>query len=90
MVVGQIFRLHVGFVGRNELAREWKNDDNYVLRYDDGTAVPVGELSEEDYHAHEDDFEYDSARNPWDRGLEANCLSFWTLSRFAPEQRGEF
>lgn len=86
----QIFRLHVGFVSRNELAREWKSDDHYVLRYDDGSAVPVNELSTDDYNEYEDDFEYDSSRNPWDRGWQSNCLSFWWAPRWAPDQLGEF
>jgi len=86
----QILRLHVGFVARNELAKEWKNDDNYVLRLDDGSVVPVGQLSADQYDEHEDDFEYDSTRNPWDQGWQSNCLSFWTSSRWAPDQLGEF
>jgi hypothetical protein len=86
----QIFRLHVGFVARNELAKEWKNDDNYVLRFDDGSAVPVNQLSADEYNENEDDFEYDKTRNPWDKGWQSNCLSFWTSSRWAPDQLGEF
>lgn len=86
----QIFRLHVGFVARNELAKEWQNDNNYVLRFDDGSVVPAKELSAEQYNEHEDDLEYDSARNPWDQGWQSNCLIFWTSSRCAPDQSGEF
>jgi len=87
----QIFRLHVGFVSRNELAKEWKNDDNYVLRYDDGSAIPVNDLSQEEYDdVNEDDFEYDSSRNRWDHGWSSNCLAFWWTPRWTPEQLGEF
>jgi hypothetical protein len=87
---GQIFRLHVGFVSRNELAKEWKNDDYYVLRYDDGSEIPVNDLTSEEYNKYEDDFEYDSTRNPWDNGLEENCMRFWWNPRCGVEQLGEF
>jgi len=86
----QIFGMHVGFVARNELAKEWQKDNNYVLRFDDGSVIPAKELSADQYEEHEDDFEYDSARNPWDRGWRSNCLIFWTSSRWAPDQLGEF
>merc|ERR1719188_84169 len=88
--VSEIFILHVGFVSRNELAKEWKNDDNYVVHIDDGNAVPVNDLSAEDYNAYENNFEYDATRNPWDHGWQSNCMAFWTQPRWDPEQDGEF
>jgi len=89
----EIFRLHVGFVSRNELAKEWKNDDHYVV-YDEetGAAVPVKDLDSDEYNEHFDanNFEYDETRNPWDRGWQSNCFAFWCNARWPADQRGEF
>eukprot|EP00931_Biecheleriopsis_adriatica_P116565 TRINITY_DN92199_c0_g1_i1.p1 TRINITY_DN92199_c0_g1~~TRINITY_DN92199_c0_g1_i1.p1 ORF type:complete len:352 (-),score=52.97 TRINITY_DN92199_c0_g1_i1:118-1173(-) len=89
----EIFRLHVGFVSRNELAREWKDDEFYVVVDEEtGESIPVADLDEEDYNEHFDNnaFQYSSSMNPWDKGLVSNCLGFWCNTRWSPEQMGEF
>lgn len=83
-------RLHAGLVSRNELAREWKRDDFYVLRKSPvGEPIWVNDLDVDDYNEFFDQFEYDPSRNPFDRGCRANCLAFWCTAR-GRGQRGEF
>jgi len=86
-----IFRLHVGFVSRNELANEWKNDKHYVVR-SDITEEPiwVGDLDVEDFNERFDTFEYDKTRNEFDKGCPRNCFVFWCNPRWRKGQLGEF
>ncbi|CAJ1357745.1 unnamed protein product [Effrenium voratum] len=87
-----IFTIHVGFVSRSELAKDYKNDEFWVLvDKDTGRSTPVKELEAEDYNEafDQDLFTYDSTRNPWDKGWHSNCFTFWCTSRSA-EQLGEF
>merc|ERR1712113_1299317 len=74
-----IFRVHVGLVSRNELAKEWKEDIFYIIRdSESGAPIPVNDLDVETYNEHFDKgFEYDPARNPFDKGWMYNCLAFW-------------
>jgi len=90
-LAGPIFRLHVGFVSRNELANEWKRNDFYVVTsLRTGKRVPVNELSDDEFNERFDAFEYDESRNPWDKGTVANCWAFWCTPRRTPGQLGEF
>jgi len=87
-----IFRKHVGFVSRNELAQDWKSDSFYII-HDAVTGEPiaVNTLEDEDeYNAHFDSFQYDRTRNPWDKGCPKNCGLFWCTPRWADGQLGEF
>lgn len=86
-----IFRLHVGFVSRNELANDWKNDTFYVAEAAiTGEPVWVGDLNGDEYDAKFDSFRYDAARNHFDHGWQDNCNSFWCTARWAENQLGEF
>jgi len=90
-LVGPILRLHIGFISRNELANEWKNNDFYVITSArSGERVPVNDLSDDEFNAHFDVFEYDNKRNAFDRGLVMNCWTFWCASRCNPNQMGDF
>lgn len=89
----EVFRIHVGFVSRNELAREWKNDEYYVVIDEEtGRKTAAKDLDEEEYNAYFDAnaFQYDAARNPFDRGVSANCWGFWCNPRWSSGQLGEF
>jgi hypothetical protein len=89
--VGPIFRLHVGFVCRNELVHEWKRNDFYVvIDSDTGHPVSVNELSDDEYNDHFDMFQYDKSRNKFDHGCLTNCAAFWCTARWSPQQLGEF
>merc|ERR1711924_306973 len=75
--------MDVGFVSRNELAYEWKENYHYVVfseKY--GTKVSVNDLSDDEFNDKFEQFEYDSSRNPFDRGLSSNCWTFWCRSRY--------
>jgi hypothetical protein len=86
-----ILRLHVGFISRNELAAEWKEDKHYVVIDEEtGEIREVDELSPEEYDELYDSFVYDSSRNPWDRGFLSNCMLFWCGPRRDANQLGEF
>jgi len=87
-----IFRQHVGFVSRNELAQEWKSDAFYIIHHaETGEPLAVNTLEDEDeYNAHFDTFQYDCMRNPWDKGCLNNCGVFWCTPRWAGGQLGEF
>lgn len=90
-LAGPIFRLHVGFVSRNELANEWKRNEYYVVTsLRTGKTVPVNELSDDEFNERFDFFEYDKSKNPWDKDFVSNCLAFWFTPRWAPGQLGEF
>jgi len=90
-LAGPILRLHIGFVSRNELANEWKRNDFYVITSTrTGKTIPVNELSDDEFNERFDAFEYDSRRNPFDRGTLNNCWSFWCTPRWTPGQLGEF
>jgi len=90
-LAGPILRLHIGFVSRNELANEWKRNDFYVITSSrTGKTVPVNELSDDEFNERFDAFEYDSRRNPFDRGTLNNCWTFWCTPRWTPGQLGEF
>mmetsp|Transcript_70060 Transcript_70060/g.130962 ORF Transcript_70060/g.130962 Transcript_70060/m.130962 type:complete len:312 (-) Transcript_70060:223-1158(-) len=85
-----IFRLHIGFISRNELAYEWKEDLFYVVKdVKTGKPVWVGDLDAETFSEKYDDFLYDKTRNKWDRGCNDNCYAFWCTSRH-DDQMGEF
>mmetsp|Transcript_25451 Transcript_25451/g.59258 ORF Transcript_25451/g.59258 Transcript_25451/m.59258 type:complete len:310 (-) Transcript_25451:109-1038(-) len=85
-----IFRLHIGFISRNELAYEWKEDLFYVIK-DERTGKPVwvGDLDPETFSEKYDDFLYDKTRNRWDHGCNENCWNFWCVPRHEGEM-GEF
>jgi len=87
-----IFRQHIGFVSRNELAQEWKSDMFYIIHHaETGEPIAVNMLEdEEEYNAHFDNFQYDGTRNPWDKGCPKNCGVFWCTPRWAEGQLGEF
>jgi len=86
-----IFRLHVGFVSRNELAREWKEDLHYVVHDAvTGEPVAVADLDVDEYNEHFDSFEYERSLNPYDQGWRQNCWTFWCTPRWAGGQLGEF
>jgi len=90
-LVGPIFRLHVGFISRNELANEWKRHDYYVIpSKQTGKPIPVNELSDDEFNERFDNFEYDKTRNPFDRGTCSNCWAFWCIPRWSRGQLGEF
>lgn len=85
-----ILRIHVGLVKRNELASEWKRNDFYVVEGARGEWIPVNSLEDDEFNARFDnDFIYDSSKNAFDQGWQANCYSFWCSSR-ASNQLGEF
>jgi len=90
-LAGPIFRLHVGFISRNELANEWKRNDFYVItRARTGESVPVNDLSDDEFNERFDAFEYDKKRNAFDKDPFSNCWTFWCTPRWAPGQLGEF
>merc|ERR1712007_98858 len=86
-----IFRLHMRFVSRNELAQEWKHDLFYIVR-DQVTGEPVWvkELDADEFDEHFDYFEYDPARNAYDKGCPSNCWTFWRTTRMGSAQKGDF
>lgn len=86
-----VVRLHVTFVSRNELANEWKEDENYVVDdLETGTSVWVGDLDTDEFNAKFDSFRYDPTRNRWDKGCPTNCFLFWFVPRWDKDQTGEF
>mmetsp|Transcript_80145 Transcript_80145/g.217011 ORF Transcript_80145/g.217011 Transcript_80145/m.217011 type:complete len:366 (+) Transcript_80145:37-1134(+) len=85
-----LLRQHTAFIMRNELTQEWKRDDYYVVVGPTGEKIAVTDLDAEDYNRLFDEFEYDSSRNPFDKGWVDNCISFWTRSRDDPDEWGEF
>lgn len=89
---GPILWLHVGFISRNELANEWKNNSYYVAySHKMGDKIPVNDMSDDEFNAAFDMFEYDSDKNPWDRGCTDNCFLFWCTPRaYGPGELGEF
>jgi len=90
-MAGPIFRIHLGLVVRNELAAEWKRNDFYIAREcKRGRDIPVNDLSDDEFNALFDSFHYDSAKNEFDRGCVKNCWSFWCISRWSPDQMGDF
>merc|ERR1719410_315765 len=90
-LVGPIFRLHVGFISRNELANEWKRHDYYVVTSrQTGKPIAVNELSDDEFNERFDAFEYDKTKNPFDRGTCSNCWAFWCTPRWSRGQLGEF
>jgi hypothetical protein len=90
-LAGPIFRLHVGFVSRNELANDWKKNTFYAIESKrTQKVVPVNQLSDAEFNERFDSFCYDETRNPWDDGIAANCYSFWFTSRWKADQLGDF
>jgi len=92
-LAGPILRLHAGFVSRNEVANEWKQNNFYIIRDErTGKMIPVNDLDEEAFNQGLDNdlFEYDPSRNPLDKGWAQNCVSFWCVSRWSAHQLGEF
>jgi len=90
-LVGPIFRLHVGFISRNELANEWKRNDYYIITSrQTGKPISVNELSDDEFNERFDDFEYDKTKNPFDRGTCSNCWAFCCTPRWSRGQLGEF
>lgn len=92
LLVIPLARLHVGFVSRNELAEEWK--ENVYYRVGDrltGEPVRVLDLSDEDEIENRlDQFIYDRNLNPYDHGCFRNWQAFWCTSRCSRAQRGDF
>jgi hypothetical protein len=87
-ICGPIFRLHVGFVSRNELAQEWKNNEFYIAAIGE-KRIPANDLDPEAFNEHFDHFVYDKTRNKFDKGMPSNCLSFWCTRRWCSQQ-GDF
>mmetsp|Transcript_66736 Transcript_66736/g.157146 ORF Transcript_66736/g.157146 Transcript_66736/m.157146 type:complete len:360 (+) Transcript_66736:36-1115(+) len=88
-----IFTIHVGFVSRSELAKDYKNDEFWVLiDQETGESTPAKDLDADVYNdAFDNDLlTYDGTRNPWDKGWFDNCMTFWCIPRWTPEQMGEF
>jgi len=85
-----ILALHIGFVCRNELANEWKKNIFYVVENQAGETVLVNDLSDDEFNNRFDSFQYDRARNAFDKGTSANCWTFWCATRWSPSQNGEF
>jgi len=87
-----IFRQHIRFVSRNELAQDWKSDAFYIVHHAvTGEPIAVNTLEdEEEYNAYFDTFQYDGTRNPWDEGCPKNCRIFWCTPRWTDGQLGEF
>lgn len=83
-----IFRLHVMFISRNELANEWKNDEFYIVTKGRlaGEPVQVDKLNQQEYDELFDSFQYKAELNPWDQGCPFNCWMFWCN----PRSKGEF
>lgn len=91
VMAGPILRLHIGFISRNELANDWKKSTFYCVQSNrTGQKIYVNDLSDEEFNERFDSFEYDMSRNPWDKGLQANCFAFWCTPRWQPGQLGEF
>jgi hypothetical protein len=87
-----LLRMHVGFVCRNELTKEWQND-LYQVVVIDGETVSANDLDPETYNWYfdKDAFQYDSKINPWDKAdWKLNCWTFWCTPRYTPGQLGEF
>lgn len=86
-----IFFLHIGFVSRNELAKEWSKNDHYVVEDPDtGRTTSVNDLDDEVFNDLFDEFRYDATKNKFDRGWYENCLTFWFTARWHPGELGEF
>jgi len=88
-----IFTIHVGFVSRSELAKDYKNDEFWVLNdAETGESTPAKDLDADIYNEafDNDALTYDSRRNPWDKGWKSNCFTFWCTPRWTPDQLGEF
>jgi len=77
-----LVKIHVGLIGRSELADEWKNHKHCVVNKD-GDIVRAEDLDAEEYNEFFDNdlFYYDPVYNTFDKGWKANCLSFWTMPR---------
>lgn len=89
--VWPILQLHIGFISRNELANEWKRNDFYVITSArTGKVVPVNDLSDDEHNERFDSFHYASEKNSYDKGIYANCLSFWFTPRWRVQETGEF
>lgn len=90
VLAAPILRLHMGFISRNELASEWKRNIFYVIHSSrTGAIVPVNELDDDEFNEEFDSFQYDRARNPFDKGFSRNCWLFWFSPR-SQSQLGEF
>lgn len=86
-----IWRLHVGFVMRNELAHEWKRNDFYVVPDKRrGGFVSVNTLSDDEFNEMFDAFQYEKSLNRYDKDTCVNCWSFWCTPRWAADQQGDF
>ncbi|CAK0892490.1 unnamed protein product [Prorocentrum cordatum] len=86
-----IFRLHVGFVCRNELAQEWIRNTFYVLQHKTtGDWISVNELSDDDYNERLETAVYDKSLNQFDQGCLHNCAVFWCTTRWSSQQDGAF
>jgi len=88
-----ICRIHLGLVSRNELAQEWKKNENYVANNTTlGDNIPVEELDDEEYNElfDKEAFVYDKTRNPFDHGCPTNCFNFWCKPRWSSDAKGEF
>merc|ERR1711957_1020782 len=86
-----ILRLHIGFISRNELASEWKRNDFYVVESAKrgGGKVSVNDLSDDEFNERFDSFQYDNARNAFDRGHAQNCWNFWCAPRWTSLKKGD-
>lgn len=90
-LAGPILRLHVGFISRNELAAEWKRNEFYIVHSSrKGENVPVNELSDDEFNDRFDSFQYEAKRNKFDKGISTNCINFWCVARWAPNQLGDY
>jgi len=86
-----IFRTHIGLVSRNELAKEWSKNTNYIVRTSrKGENIPVPDLSDDEHNELFEFFVYDKKKNKWDRGCLKNCFVFWFAPRYSEDALGEF
>eukprot|EP00929_Paragymnodinium_shiwhaense_P112886 TRINITY_DN81147_c0_g1_i1.p1 TRINITY_DN81147_c0_g1~~TRINITY_DN81147_c0_g1_i1.p1 ORF type:complete len:367 (-),score=64.89 TRINITY_DN81147_c0_g1_i1:16-1116(-) len=77
-----LLRQHTGFICRNELANDWKDDRYTIVRDSSGQKISVHDLDEEEFDEREDEFEYDPEMNPYDKGLAENLRKFWMTPRW--------
>ena len=92
-IEGPICKIHIGLISRNELAQEWKKNENYIANNTSlGDNVPVEMLADDEYNELFDQnaFHYDRTRNPFDKGVASNCCNFWCLPRWPAHEKGEW
>ena len=82
-----ILEIHAGLISRNELAKDYTNDKYRVYRREGREDTPVHMLERDEYNEALDRaedreaFVYSAEINPYDKGMLANCTTFWCESR---------